>query len=38
MDEHQSQKMKAIDDHQAEDVRGKRPSHTPKLAKLGSVE
>lgn len=38
MDEHQSQKIKAIDDQQAEGVGRKRPYRTPKLKKLGSVE
>lgn len=38
MDEQQSQKIKAIDDQQAEGVGGKRPYRTPKLTKLGSVE
>ena len=38
MDEQQSQKVKAIDDQQAEGAGGKRPYHTPRLTKLGSVE
>ena len=38
MDEQQSQKMKAIDDQQAEGVGGKRPYETPRLKKLGSVQ
>ena len=38
MDEQQSQKMKAIDDQQAEGVGGKRPYETPRLKKLGTVQ
>lgn len=38
MDEQQSQKVKAIDDQQAEGVRGKHPYHTPRLRKLGSAQ
>ncbi|MBI5411078.1 MAG: hypothetical protein HZA21_03705 [Nitrospirae bacterium] len=38
MDEQQLQKIKAIDDQQAEGVGGKRPYRTPKLTKLGTVQ
>lgn len=38
MDVQQSQKMKAIDDQQAEEAGGKLPYKTSMLRKLGSVE
>lgn len=38
MNEQQSQRIKAIDDQQADGTGGKRPYKTPMLAKLGSVE
>ena len=37
MDEQQSQKVKAIDDQQAEVGNEKKPYHTPTLTRLGNV-